>query len=263
MRFVNLFSGSSGNCSFLEHNGARLLIDCGVSARRAEKALAEIGIDPKTLLAILITHEHSDHIVGVNQFARKNGCKLYASPGTWQRLDGLTLDIADEKKAVIDACGVLNFGEMEVCAFDTNHDVLEPLGFLFTDGKHTVGYATDTGYIDADMEKHLMHASFLFLEANHDVAMLQQGPYPPFLKQRILGKKGHLSNDDCASFVCRLVRHGTLQHVRLAHLSSHNNTPQTAYHTVGAALKSIGCDSMKDVLIDVARKGQTGTPVIL
>ncbi len=223
MRFASLGSGSKGNGTLLETAAGCLLIDCGFTLRETERRMARLGRSPEQLLAILVTHEHSDHIKGVMPLARKYQLPVYSSFGTAQYREmglsplwrGLQLGRAQ------------HIGELEVSPVAVPHDAREPCQFLFRHRKKTFGLLTDLGSITPFVREHYQHCDALLLECNHDVAMLQVGPYPASLKRRVGGDWGHLNNAQAASLLeSSCVER--LQHVVMAHLSEQNNTPALA-----------------------------------
>lgn len=234
MKVCAIASGSSGNCVYIGHGGTHLLVDAGISGKKIEQALFSLGTAPETLDGILITHEHSDHIQGIGVLARRYGIPLYATAETLcGMLKGRTNigripekqlhEVTPEKK--------LLFGEIAVTPFPISHDAGKPVCYTFEADGCKAALATDLGTYDERTVAALADAQILYLEANHDVNMLQVGPYPYYLKQRILGKKGHLSNEAAGKLLSRLL-HDKMQAVVLGHLSQENNLPELAYETV-------------------------------
>ena len=250
-KFCSLYSSSSGNCTYIGTSQGGILIDIGISAKRTCEALAEIGVDPSSIAAIFVTHEHTDHTSGIKVFAKKFGTKIYASEGT---LIGM-----EEKKAldpknsaeVIPYSGI-EAGGIFVRPFATPHDSLESTGFsvVTPDGKH-ISIATDIGQMNDTVMNAIHGSDLVLLESNHDVGMLQNGPYSFWLKQRILSPIGHLSNENCAKSAVRLVESGTTRLV-LGHLSKENNIPSLAYETTRSALTLAGAIEGCDYLLTVA-----------
>ena len=226
-----LASGSKGNACVVEGPRGSVLIDCGLSRRALFARAAELGIDMGRVQALLLTHEHADHVSGVTVFANRFDGGLYATAGTVagrSYLKGLrftTFAPGDE----------LEVAGMRVRTFHTSHDVADPVGFCFECGGDKLGYCTDTGELTAEAREALRSCRILALESNHDVNMLKTGPYPPFLQARILGKGGHLSNDQAAEALPSLICDGT-ETVVAMHLSEKNNMPSIARRTLEAAL---------------------------
>jgi len=236
--FHTLASGSSGNAALLSAGNTHLLLDMGISCRRICQALNRLGLHPEDLAAILITHEHSDHISGLATYIKKYRTPIFCTPGTaWQlryRLAGVEPLLRSTPQGE-----TVSLGEADVTLLPTSHDCAESSAFRIETAGGTLGYLTDTGYILQETAQRLLGADLLVLESNHDVEMLRAGPYPFPLKQRVLGPLGHLSNDAAAQFAADSALAGT-RSIILAHLSKENNTPQTALSTVGAKLASIG-----------------------
>ncbi len=250
-KFCSLYSSSSGNCTYIGTSQGGILIDIGISAKRTGEALAEIGVDPSSIAAIFITHEHSDHISGVKVFAKKHGIKVYASEGT---LAGMEAANALDPKIV---CDVVPYSGIEMAGiyvrpFATPHDSRESTGFsvVTPDGKR-LSVATDIGKITDTIMNAIHGSDLVLLESNHDIGMLQNGPYPFYLKQRILSERGHLSNENCARAAVKLVESGTTRLV-LGHLSKENNIPSLAYETTRSAMTLSGAAEGIDYLLSVA-----------
>lgn len=257
-KFCSLYSSSNGNCTYIGTSRGGILVDIGVSAKRTADALCGIGVDPCDVAAIFITHEHADHINGVRVFAKKYGIPVYASAGT---LDGMqVLGALDPriKTQVIPASGVEAAG-IFVRPFATPHDSRESCGYnvLTPDGKR-ISVATDIGRVTDTIMNAIHGSDLVLLESNHDVGMLRNGPYPFFLKQRILSDHGHLSNESCAQTAVKLVESGTTRLV-LGHLSKENNMPALAYETTHSAMTIAGAKLGSDYLLSVA--GDLNSPI--
>ncbi len=255
-RYCPLFSGSSGNCCYIGSAAGGVLVDAGGSARRIETALWEREIDPGSIRAICVTHEHSDHVAGLRVLTRRYGMPVFASRGTLEEL--LHAGILGERDAfaVIDEEGI-EVADMEITAFPTPHDSAESLGFrIHTADDRRIAVATDMGYMTPVVRKALRGCDLVHIESNHDIRMLENGPYPYFLKKRILAKTGHLSNEACAAELPQFVQEGTTRFV-LAHLSAENNLPDLAYVTSQAALQEAGLRAGVDFLLQVAERVST------
>lgn len=250
-RFCSLFSSSSGNCTYIGTSSANILIDIGVSAKRAEEALRGIGVEPDSIDAIFITHEHSDHISGVRVFASKHNVKIYATPGT---LAAMEKSGALSAKNVYDAVNPAGteVGGFFVKPFATSHDAAQSCGYTVTtsDSKR-LAVCTDLGIMTDSVMNAIYGSELVLLESNHDVNMLLNGSYPYQLKRRILSDVGHLSNDVCAQTAVRLIDGGTTRLV-LGHLSHENNIPSLAQQTTKCALSQAGMNENSDYLLDVA-----------
>ncbi len=260
MTLCPLFSGSSGNSIYIAGGGVRLLVDAGMSAAREEAALREIGVNVRDLDGILVTHEHVDHIRGLGVLCRKHGLPVYANEGTWR---GIL-----EKEPGIPARCVRTFytgedfyiGGVNVRPFAIPHDAYEPVGFTVESRGLRCGVATDIGHICEPWISAVAGCQALVLEANHDVEMVERGPYPQRLRKRILGRNGHLCNADCAKALVELAKKGT-RAVSLAHLSADNNLPELAYNTVWEALCDAGYAG--EVCVSVARRDRVSDMLVL
>lgn len=240
MRLCAIASGSSGNCVYVGNGNTHLLIDAGISGKRIEQALESIGTAAGELKAILITHEHSDHIQGIGVLARRYGIPLY---GTAETLCGMLKGktnigrIPEELLHEVKPGEMLWFDGLMAKAHSVSHDAANPVCYTFeADGKKAA-MVTDLGVYDKHILDAVADSEILYLESNHDVNMLMVGTYPYYLKQRILGERGHLSNDTAAKLLCEVLHPG-LKHVILAHLSKENNLPELAYETVRIELQA-------------------------
>ncbi len=256
--FCTLFSGSSGNAAYLGTDEGALLIDCGLSCKQVLQAMAAAKLDPAGLKAVLVTHEHSDHTKGVGVMARKLGLTVCATEGTWAGMEQTVGAIPLQQRMRIDPGSSFFFGGMEIASFPIPHDANEPVGYRFYLPDTSIAIATDLGYFAPEVRSAVEGAELVLLESNHDPELLRQNPhYPARLKNRILGKKGHLSNESGAQAAVELVRTGT-KHLLLGHLSSENNDPDLAYRTTHSALTGAGAAVGRDVTLHVAGRYQTG-----
>lgn len=233
MRLCSIASGSSGNCIYTGSEKTHLLVDAGISAKKVEEGLKKLQVEGKDLKGLLLTHEHSDHVKGVGILARRYGLSVYATAGTIARLKRMkSLGKIDEGLYhVIKADQKFMIGDVEVEPFQISHDAAEPVAYRFCCGEKCAAVATDMGrYNDYIVEK-LKKLDVLLLEANHDIQMLEVGPYPYPLKQRILGEWGHLSNESAGQLLCRVLHDG-MKKIYLGHLSKENNYVELAYETV-------------------------------
>ncbi|MDR3345040.1 MAG: MBL fold metallo-hydrolase [Oscillospiraceae bacterium] len=251
VEFCPLFSSSSGNCVYIGGEGGGVLVDAGVSAKQAELALWDIGVDAESIRAVFVTHEHSDHVRGLRVFAKRHKLPVWATAGTLAALE--EAGIADGSFE----CRVVPPGGAEAAGFlfetfRTSHDVRESCGYRITlpDGRGAA-IATDLGLVTPEVLGALTGCELVMLESNHDVEMLRSGAYPYWLKQRILSDEGHLSNEVCAQTAARLVRSGVSQLI-LGHLSKENNHPDLAYEHTNAALLAIGARVGTDCALSVA-----------
>lgn len=232
MLFASIASGSSGNCLYFGTEETHLLIDCGISCRRIECGLQFFGIAPDELCGILITHEHSDHIKGLGTFVKKHQIPVY---GTIETLAAVKRSPSGKAIPVellmnINPDYDFNIGDIQVTATEVSHDAAHPVCYRFCDGCHSVSMATDLGEYDSTIVEHLSEADIIYLESNYDPEMLMVGPYPYYLKQRIDGPLGHLSNEVSTELIGQVLHPG-LKHIVLAHLSNENNFPEIAFQT--------------------------------
>lgn len=246
-----LFSGSNGNSIYIGSNSGGILVDIGVSAKRCEYALNRIGVSPDSLKAILVTHEHGDHISGVRVFASKFKIPVFSSAETLEEMK--KTGAVNEKVNCFETERAFEIGSIGVETFRNSHDSVSCLGYKFTmpDGR-TVSVCTDTGYITDDAKKTLTGTDMIFLESNHEISMLENGPYPYPLKKRILSSKGHLSNFAAGEFAKELLQSGTTRFV-LSHLSRENNMPEIARLNAVSALDEIGAAENSDYRLYVSK----------
>ncbi len=253
--FCTLFSGSSGNAAYLGTGRGAILIDCGMSGRQTLEAIGQAGLDARTLSAILITHEHSDHVKGAGVLSRKLGIPIYATEGTWSGMESAVGPLPAHHRVVIEAGESFFLNEWEIAPFSIPHDAADPVGYRFF-GPADIATATDLGYFSPTVQDAVRGAELVVLESNHDPDMLKQNPYyPQHLKSRILGRKGHLSNESGAEAAVWLAQNGT-KHFLLGHLSSENNTPDLAYRASYDALVVAGAEIGRDVSLHVAGRYQ-------
>ena len=234
MEFYTIASSSAGNASLVCHEDTHILIDAGVSCRRITQSLAVLNLTLEDIDAILITHEHIDHVRALGTLQKKCAVPLYASRGT-----AAALDYPAERVHAFAPGDAFTVGSLRALPFRTSHDARESVGYRIESGDGSLAVLTDTGCITDEAHDLALGADTLLLEANHDVELLTTGPYPYPLKRRILGEYGHLSNEAAAEFAVECVRAGTSD-ILLAHLSGENNTPDLAEYAVGRALQTRG-----------------------
>lgn len=252
-----LASGSSGNCLLVSDGATHILVDAGISCRRITTALKALGVAPETLAAVLVTHEHTDHIAGLATMTKQLSVPVYASRGTGRQLC-YRIPFLEEVLHTFTPGECFPVGGMEVETFPTPHDAAESNGYALTACGRKAAVVTDLGHVTEEVRRGVRGAELLVAEANHDVEWLQSGSYPYFLKSRILGDRGHLSNEAGAELVWQSVEEGA-HTVVLAHLSQENNTPQRAYDVVRTTLEGRGARIGRDVVLEVAPRAQTGT----
>jgi len=237
LKFSVLASGSSGNVCYLETNRARILIDAGLSCREIERRLAVVGVLPGRLDGIILTHEHVDHIRGAGVLARRYHLPVYANAGTLQNSRKRLGKVPEAR--LIETGGSVTLNDLVIDTFTKCHDAADPMGIVLSSDGIRVGLATDLGRSTRLAEERLKGCHALILEFNHDPDMLLEGPYPLYLKRRIKGRDGHLSNREAGELL-RAVSHADLRVVVLAHLSEINNRPEKARETAGQVLSGCG-----------------------
>jgi phosphoribosyl 1,2-cyclic phosphodiesterase len=240
MKFCSLRSGSSGNAIYINHKDVHILIDAGLSGRTIERALLNIGVNPKSLSAILITHEHKDHIKGAGVLSRRYNIPIYANKATWGAMEKDIKEISEKNKLYFTTGEEFEIGEIKIVPFKKPHDAVEPVGFSFKCGDKKISIATDLGYMTRGVANHLIGSDVVLLESNHDIQMLINGSYPWPLKKRILSNLGHLSNDAAADTLMKLFKMKAIGIAFLGHLSQNNNRPELAFTTVTNILKKAG-----------------------
>jgi phosphoribosyl 1,2-cyclic phosphodiesterase len=239
-----LASGSRGNCAIVASSKTRILVDAGISCRETFKRMKALGQDPHSLSAILITHEHSDHVYGLATLARKLRIPVFMTGGTSQAWSRAVRDASGERPKVerferFESGYSFQVGDIAVRPFTIPHDAADPVGFTFRAEGVKVGLATDLGYLPASVRDHLRGCEVLILESNHDLEMLRVGPYPWSVKQRVMSRVGHLSNDALADFFVNDYDNNAT-FVVLAHLSEQNNLPELARRAAERALATRG-----------------------
>ncbi|WP_196604505.1 MBL fold metallo-hydrolase [Pectinatus haikarae] len=249
-----LASGSKGNTIFVEIDNTLLLIDAGISARRINKSLTDIGVDIRDICGVIITHEHRDHINGLPTLCKKYHLPVYSRAATFKAmycLEKLPLDCLHPIKE--------NFqvGGLSVDAFSISHDAADPVGYSIRSSHEKCTVATDLGFVTSTVQEAIDESDVLVLEANHDQRMLREGAYPWALKQRIMGNKGHLSNDDAAWALVRMKKHNP--YVFLAHMSEENNCPSVAKQTITEIIQRQGIKLGTDITIQLAKQNETVT----
>ena len=232
MRVKVLSSGSSGNTTYIEYENTKILIDIGNSCKYVADKLKEMRIEPDKIDAILITHTHVDHIKGLKVFAKKYNPVIYATKGILNELDYIDNYYLIDKNE-------LTIGDIHVDVVKTSHDAPDSVGYIINGSDKSLAYITDTGYINEKYFPKLKNKDLYIMESNHDIEMLNNGPYPFKLRQRILGDKGHLSNYDSARYLSTFMGNKT-KHIILAHLSEKNNTEKLAYEALVKRLKDEG-----------------------
>ena len=233
MRLCSIASGSSGNCIYVGSEETHVLVDTGISGKRIEQGLNQLELTGRDIDAILVTHEHSDHISGLGVMARRYHIPVYTTGGTADAISRMKnmKNLPEDTFHEIVEDQDFHIRDLTIHPFSIPHDAAQPVGYRIAYGNKKVGICTDLGVYNDYTVECLKGMDALLLEANHDVKMLQVGPYPYYLKQRILGERGHLSNENSGKLLCRIL-HDKLQAIVLGHLSKENNLPELAYEAV-------------------------------
>lgn len=248
MRMCSIASGSDGNCVYLETDELKIIIDAGLSGKRIQNLLELGAINPRDLDAILVTHEHADHIKGVGVMSRRFHIPIYANHETWCAMARKLGKIDSAYRRIFKNMETFAIKDLEIKAIPIHHDAVDPVGFSFISKDEKASLITDTGYMDSKMMDEIANSDIYYFEANHDVEMLIKGPYPEELKARILSDRGHLSNTQAGLALSELVR-GRDEVIILGHLSEQNNRPDLCRRTVCEILKSRGFDTEKNMKI--------------
>lgn len=233
MRMMSIASGSSGNCIYIGSDNTHILIDDGISRKRVVEGLNSIGLDVSDLSAIFVTHEHSDHIDGLGVLLRKNEVPVYASAGTIQgiKCSSKMKDVDESLFHIVEKDSDTIINDLKIHAFGVYHDANQPFAYTVCNGDKKMGVITDLGHFDDYIVNNLQGMNSILIESNHDIKMLEAGKYPYYLKRRILGEKGHLSNEASGRLLNCLLN-DKMEAVLLGHLSHENNYAELAYETV-------------------------------
>lgn len=246
----SLASGSSGNCYVVRSQSTAVLIDAGISARRIKKGLSALSMDLNDLDGVLITHEHSDHICGLRTLAKASRTCIYANPDTFL---GMDVELAEDRCSCFATGDTFHIGDLSIRTFSVSHDAADPVGYSIGFGGRNIVIVTDTGIVDRSLLQEICDADILVLESNHDEHILRMGDYPWFLKQRILGEQGHLSNEAAAYALAEVLNRERstgqrkFRRILLAHLSQKNNFPEIAVATMENILEEQGCKAGSDI----------------
>jgi phosphoribosyl 1,2-cyclic phosphodiesterase len=242
LSFCLLGSGSKGNAAYIKTNNSAILVDCGISARQAVLRMEACGLDPYQVKAIVVTHEHRDHVAGVRVLSKRLRCPVLTSEATWQAMN----DKQAVRQQTIPKGRAFEVGELNLQAFGVSHDAVDPIGLVIWSGNSRLGVATDLGQPTRLVQARLAGCQALVVEANHDLQMLATGPYAHWLKQRVRSRHGHLSNQQGAELIAS-VMHRNLEQVVLAHLSETNNLPDLAREAAAGTLEQAGSRSQLHV----------------
>lgn len=254
--FFCIASGSSGNCFYLSADDTAILIDAGLSQRNIKKALKDKNLTLSKVKGIFVTHDHADHIKGVSTISNENMIPVYATAEVHKGMKKsycMTRDIDVSLVRKLEKGEELQLGAITIHSFDVPHDGTDNVGYHITIGDVHLCIITDVGHISQEVAEHIGLANYLVLEANYDESMLEMGPYPRYLKERISSDRGHLSNSACGNALLNFAT-PELKHVWLCHLSEENNHPELARKTVESILRSGGILPGKDIALDVLRR---------
>lgn len=230
-KFCNLYSGSSGNCSFVGTDNINILIDCGESQKKIINALESIGTNINEINAIVVTHEHSDHVKTLGAISKKYNIPVYANEKTFNNMPEQTELIKEENRKIFNTDDHFEIGDLQIHPFHIPHDAAEPCGYNIYNENNKISIATDIGHMDNNILKKLEESKFLLLESNYEPEILKYAKYPYYLKRRISGPNGHLSNQEASDTIIKLLSTG-VNNIMLGHLSKETNFPELAYKTV-------------------------------
>ncbi|MDR1558775.1 MAG: MBL fold metallo-hydrolase [Clostridiales bacterium] len=262
IRFCPIASGSSGNCVYVSAGGTHILIDAGLSGRSIETALGALKLTGRQLSALLITHEHSDHIIGVGVMSRRYELPVYATPKTWRYFErhGVLGTIPPDLIRRIEPERPFNIGCLDAVAFDIPHDASQPVGYSIFAENRKITVATDIGEPTDTIRRYITDSDIVLLESNHDADMLRNGRYPKVLKERIAGARGHLSNAAAAKLLTESAT-DKLRYIFLGHLSEENNRPLIALNTVENILYERGILPREGLKVFIAERYGLSEPV--
>ncbi len=254
LKFCSLYSGSSGNCLFVSSNNTKILVDCGTSCKKICEGLASISSSIEDIDAILITHEHSDHIQSLGMISEKFDIPVYANLETWNAIGKIKEKVSLKNIKYFNNNEDFTLNDLSIHPFSIPHDAANPCGFNIHNGKRKISIATDLGHIDGNLLQELENSSFILLESNYEPEMLNVSRYPFHLKQRIKGPYGHLSNEEAGKTISFLMKKD-LKQVMLGHLSKENNFPELAYKTVVEELMHNNSD-INTIELNVAHRNE-------
>ena len=262
--FCPLYSSSSGNSTFIATQKTAILVDAGVSAIKIHEALSGIGAVFSDIKAVIITHEHIDHIKGIGVIARRHGIPIIANHGTWESIinQGKAGEIPFSKRIYFENNTTFYVGDIAVTPFETHHDSSSSVGYCIENESSKISIISDTGTVSKAMKSHIAGSDLLMIEFNYDEHMLKNGSYPVFLKKRILSNRGHLSNSEAAEIVTYAAEQGCRKFI-LSHLSRDNNTPEAAYDAAFQGLLECCETPNLEVEILVARPEKVTKPLII
>lgn len=261
MKFCSLYSGSTGNCLYVSSEKTKILIDAGVSMKKIEQALISLGENIEEINAILVTHEHSDHIKSIGSLSKKYNIPVYANEETWNAMPEQLNKINIENKKIFVPNKNFDILDFKISPFSIPHDAANPCGFNIYNQDSKISIATDLGFVDDKIFSNLKNSSFIMLESNYDPEVLKISSYPYKLKSRISGPSGHLSNQTAGKTISALYQTG-LKEVMLGHLSKENNFPELAYQTVLNELLDNQITE-RDIILNVASRNEPSKMIII
>lgn len=254
LEFCSLASGSRGNAQYISTKKSGLLVDAGMSGKYIENALNKIDRNFDKIKALLVTHEHSDHISGIGVLMRRYKLPLYVNEKTWLGMKDKIGKIDEDSIHIIENEKPFMIDDILVNSYSISHDANDPIGYTFEYNNKRIALATDLGYAPNQVIDAIKETDLLFIESNHDIEMLKAGKYPYFLKRRVLSMEGHLSNDEAGRVAKEVVRHGRVKDILLAHLSQENNFPELAYETVKNVLKDGDIHVDQDIFLHMTHR---------
>ena len=251
MQYISLASGSSGNCHYVFEKDTGILVDAGIALKNIKESLQSHDVDMQSIKAVLLTHEHTDHAKSAGAVSRKLDVPIFATQGTFDAMESKLGKVKEHNIKVIGSQDEFDIGDLHIKSHKISHDAKEPVAFRVFDADSSISFLTDLGIVKKDIMDFINKSNAVVLEANHDVNMLEAGPYPYELKRRIKSQYGHISNDIAGKVSCELVKNGTTR-IMLAHLSMQNNMPVLAFQSVASILRKsniqVGCDLELQVL---------------
>lgn len=250
MYFCSLSSGSSGNCMYVGNDKNKILVDIGISKKKIIDSLKSINLKLRFIDGILITHEHLDHCRGLDILSKSYDIPIYLNEGTYNAILNRGYNI---KNVIIVENDEFSIGDLDIRMFKVPHDAVDPVGYTIINKNRRVSIVTDVGYISNEIFDSIKDSNTILIESNYNEYMVKMGPYPQFLKDRILGKYGHLSNEECGNIVVELIKNFP-KRIILGHLSKTNNFPELAYKTVEKIVCNNGFEIGKDLKLTVAHR---------
>lgn len=264
VKFCPIASGSNGNCIYIGSDSTKILIDAGVSGKKIENRLSEIGVDASKIDGIFLTHEHEDHIQGAGILSRRFDIPIYTTENTWEYINRNKCigKVVDKNKVVIYKNEKVVINDLVIKPFEIPHDSSEPVAYTVLLDNYKLAVATDIGHVTNELIENLLDTDVLLIESNHDIEMLKNGRYPDYLKNRILGNNGHLSNVSTGQALSKIISK-RLKHVFLGHLSEKNNHPLIALNTVTSILEANNIKVGNDLNLHVACRESVSQALVL